>query len=612
MRTAVAALIAVAIAWRLGLEHPQWAGMTVWSASLPVRGQLLEKSGYRLVGTVVGTVFGVGLVAYSHGNAAVLVAGLVLWIGLCVGAGNAVRGFLSYGTILAGYSAAMVALLDTPHPEQVFALGFDRFLTVAVGVLVALAIGWIFADRTQESGLALRVRRITARLLAELVSSLRGGATGSGDNHRAILSELADIDDVLEPHAAGSIKARRSIRAIRLLISAEVSVILRLKNGEIQSNTRLAEALEAFGSAIDAHRSPEDLLAALHDVEAAATTQSLTDLIDAIRIYIVDLPGEEASRASPLLPVLHRDWVGASQAGIRAASAMLAVGLLWLVTGWSIGPFMMLGVSVMASVFSPADNPAYIVRFVFIGQIIGACSAIALRWLAWPHAGGELELVAMMLPFMLVGPFLQSHRSTALMGFDYNMVLLLLSHPALPLAGTFGQSLAMAAAVVTGPLIAFIAYRLVFPTDLKRRRDTLVSMMVRELETMAGTAGVARHRDVWLARLNHRVLRLVRWSDKIGSGEMAEAEGGLAVLAVGNAILHMDELLREPGLAESAQRVVIAVLRRLKSLQHAPERAGRVLEIAAARITSEPAAQPELFRVAARYLAENAEFFRLR
>ena len=41
LRTAFAACIAVFAAWALGLEHPQWAGMTVWAASQPLRGKLL-------------------------------------------------------------------------------------------------------------------------------------------------------------------------------------------------------------------------------------------------------------------------------------------------------------------------------------------------------------------------------------------------------------------------------------------------------------------------------------------------------------------------------------------------------------------------------------------
>ncbi|ATN36876.1 hypothetical protein ACO34A_24170 (plasmid) [Rhizobium sp. ACO-34A] len=43
-RTALAACLAFTIAWLLGLEHPQWAGMTVWAASQPTRGSCLKKA----------------------------------------------------------------------------------------------------------------------------------------------------------------------------------------------------------------------------------------------------------------------------------------------------------------------------------------------------------------------------------------------------------------------------------------------------------------------------------------------------------------------------------------------------------------------------------------
>ena len=58
LRTACAVCLAVAAAWLLGLQHPQWAGMTVWAASQPLRGQMLEKSLFRVTGTVVGAAVG--------------------------------------------------------------------------------------------------------------------------------------------------------------------------------------------------------------------------------------------------------------------------------------------------------------------------------------------------------------------------------------------------------------------------------------------------------------------------------------------------------------------------------------------------------------------------
>ena len=72
LRTAIAACLALAIAWQLGLEHPQWSAMTVWAASQPLRGHLLEKSAARLGGTIIGALFGMALMIVSHGQPAVL------------------------------------------------------------------------------------------------------------------------------------------------------------------------------------------------------------------------------------------------------------------------------------------------------------------------------------------------------------------------------------------------------------------------------------------------------------------------------------------------------------------------------------------------------------
>ena len=65
LRTALAACLSLIIAWALGLEHPQWAAMTVWAVSQPTRGLLLEKGAYRALGTLIGTLFGMILVALS-------------------------------------------------------------------------------------------------------------------------------------------------------------------------------------------------------------------------------------------------------------------------------------------------------------------------------------------------------------------------------------------------------------------------------------------------------------------------------------------------------------------------------------------------------------------
>ncbi|MDJ0930153.1 FUSC family protein [Breoghania sp.] len=101
----------------------------------------------------------------ADGDAWRLVAGLSVWIALCVGAGNLFRGYLSYGIILAGFSAAMVALLAQSHVYTPFALRLDRVLTVLLGVLAAAALEYLITPLVTEGSMISRVRRLGADMM---------------------------------------------------------------------------------------------------------------------------------------------------------------------------------------------------------------------------------------------------------------------------------------------------------------------------------------------------------------------------------------------------------------------------------------------------------------
>jgi uncharacterized membrane protein YccC len=94
----------------------------------------------------------------AGGQAAILVLGLALWIGLCTWAGNPLRESGACGTILTDYTAAMVGLLDTAHPDHVLALGTDRLLTVLMGVTTILAVCLLRASQNAEDEIVSRVR----------------------------------------------------------------------------------------------------------------------------------------------------------------------------------------------------------------------------------------------------------------------------------------------------------------------------------------------------------------------------------------------------------------------------------------------------------------------
>lgn len=607
LRTALACSLAIVLAWLLGLGHPQWAGMTVWAASQPTRGHLIEKSFFRMAGTIVGSVFGTLLLAVSQGEVLVLVIGLSLWCALCTGYGHLQRGFTTYGTILAGYSAAMVALLGSAQPDHLLALGTDRMLTVLTGVVVALLVGWLFTQRASEKLLMTSLRQLTARVLRHVATHLRGGSAAGTREQHALLLDIAALEESLDGHGAGSLRARRRTHAIRALLCQFVPMLMGLKDAQSGADSehvavrldQAAQALEA-GSSFDTVRgmlAPRDIDTPPHPA-LALLQEGLTALTQA----------SQAQQAA--LVVVHRDWVTARQAALRAGSLLLLVGLLWWLTGWAAIAYMMLGTSVMSTIFSTQENPARTMHAIIAGQIMGVAGALACRWLAWPLATTELELVLLIVPFSLLGAFIVAHPRTVGAGIDYNMVMLLLLQPALPLHGSFSQSLSTAAAVLCAPLLAYAAYRVVYPTDAHRRRDALVTMMVRELQAMAGTAHARDYRTTWRAQLHHRLLRLIAWDRKAGSNDARMLAVGATVQSLGTIIFQAQELLADPSSSVKLKRRLQLLLARIGRLGDAPERVVPALARTAAMLERRASSHAGRFDAAARRVHDSLVFFK--
>lgn len=582
-RTALACCLAVLLAWMSGLEHPQWAGMSVWSASQPVRGQLLEKSLFRFAGTVVGTAFGIVLVLVSGIHLSVLVAGLALWVGLCTWAGNLQRGLSSYGTVLAGYTAAMVALLDSG--SGVWMLGLDRMATVLTGVVTGTLVGYYFASAESTGDVRSRAREAVIEVLRHL-----SDARAPRGREDTLLSRLALLESGLDPHAAGSFQSRREVRATRAVLLSTVPLLLwRSENDAPLSELtcrQLAQAATALerGKYVSAATLLEQLDLKLMGAAGARLWSALYAVGSALRHW-----GQAQAVGSPTAPslLLHRDWIGAREAGVRAGGAMLLLGVLWLVTGLSTGPYMLLGLSVMISVFSTQENPVYIMRFVFAGQVLGVLAAIVCRWLLWPLASNEFQLILLLFPCLLLGPWLLSHRRTLIMAMDYSMILLLLSAPHYPLSGSFADSLLMGVSVLAAPVLAVLGYRYVYPVTVQRRQKHLLTLMAAEVQDIAGDAASLGQRQEWRGRFYHRALQLVRNAERLGRTHQV-LPALLAYQGVAQASYRCQELMRSPYSSASLRRALKLVLLRLVDIEEKPERLLRAFQRLLSRL--EPSA----------------------
>jgi uncharacterized membrane protein YccC len=110
-KTTASGLIALLVAFTFNLDQPYWALLTVFIVSQPLQsGQVLAKSSYRIIGTVIGAVVALLLVALFAQERVLFLGALALWIGLCAFGSQYTRNFAAYSFVLSGYTVAIVGI----------------------------------------------------------------------------------------------------------------------------------------------------------------------------------------------------------------------------------------------------------------------------------------------------------------------------------------------------------------------------------------------------------------------------------------------------------------------------------------------------------------------
>lgn len=578
LRTALASCLALFVGWMLGLEHPQWAAMSVWAASQPGRGMLLEKSLFRCVGTVIGTLVGITLVTLAGDNILLLALGLSVWVGLCAGAGNVLHGLFSYATLLSGFSASLVALLGTANQTNMLDLGVDRLLTVLTGVLIALLVGLLFARKNDEDALVWRVRTLTISVLQALLQQAKQQPLSPSLEH--LMLEAAQIEEALEPHSAGSLRSRRAVQSLRSIVFALISVLTWLTHQ--RGRPEQDELIKQIQCALNAHELQSPLAQVVLHLRLA--TEACDDLIlsQALNALSHALSGRKTFREHGRLDrysakgqvVLHRDWVSASQAMYRTTSLMVMLGLGWALSGSPIGAYVLLGASVMVTLFSTFENPALIMRDIFWWQVVGATANLICQLWIWPMTTSEWQMLLVMVPFILIGVLPFAHRRLSSGSMDYFMIFLLMSHPHQPYTANATQAIMMSLAVIAGPMLALLAFKLIFPTNLQRRQQLLMESMWHALPSLIQHATPL---SFWEARMKHRVLKLIAMTRKNGLNWAEHSEAGLALLLLGQCIHHWQQVANDSTSEYHRQRHRIWLKRMQRALNQSPQAAIELL-----------------------------------
>ena len=437
LKTCLAALLSLFIAFRWNLPQPYWALLTVLIVAQPYTGMVRSKALYRFVGTFIGASMAVFLVPRLVNMPQFLTLALAGWIALCLYLSLIDGTPRSYAFILAGYTAALIGFPSVTSPQNIFPVAVARVEEVCLGILSTFVINEMFFPRSAVPLYDARIRRWLEQFqgaASQILNTPPGTGILENIRHRLSidlaaldpLSVFAAYDTARADHIQGMNRLRERIRELLPLLTEIVRHLEVLDRDHPESLQSLRPLLEDTRNWMEqsALHSPlplPDVLNrdAIHSLELPDPKTRLTQsLITCLRSLCRrweechelrrDLRGNAVipgfSTALPP-PSTHRDHLLAGLSAVAVFITVILVADFWIFTEWPDGAVATMMAAVVGSFFAAMDDPVpAIVRFLSFlsaGSVLGILTLFILLPMAHNFLDLSLVLSLVLIPATL-------------------------------------------------------------------------------------------------------------------------------------------------------------------------------------------------------------------
>lgn len=631
----LAALLTLWLAMRLELPQPSTATITVFIVMQPQSGQVFAKSFYRIIGSLIGLSVMVALIAIFAQERVLFLLVSALWIGLCTVGAARYRDFRSYACVLAGYTATLIGLPATLHPEAAFMSAIWRMLEISLGILCSTVVSATLFPQTSSTAMRSALYRRFGAFAGFVLDNLGGGerakfeAANVAFASQAVgLEALRSVTRFEDPHMrlrSGRLsRLNNEFMVLNTRYHALHQLLSRLRAQEAEAVLRalqpcldeLAQVLAPWRGQSVTERDAERLAAQLESHRSrmmqcirAGRAQLSAGQDDAAALLDYNTAGELLYRLADDLynyALTHaslaahkherENWkhgfspkanlVASLVAGGRTALMVLVFGLFWIETAWPSGSTFVLNAAAVAALVSAAPDPAKMAMQMAVGTFFAALLGFSETFFVFPHLDGFALLACALVPVFAAGAFLSIRPGYAGYGLG---LLVFFSFGAIPanltvydpgrmlneyIALVLSQSLAaLVAAVIMPPTSAWLWRRL--ENDLRLRVVEAISGKLEGLVSSfeSGTRDLLNQAYGVAARSPQMQRRLLRWT--------------FVVLEIGHSIIELraeqEALPDEPCYAQSSpwRQAIRAMGRALIRLFVRPSEANRERALAA-------------------------------
>jgi uncharacterized membrane protein YccC len=581
-----ACFLALGIAMKLDLPQPRTAMTTVFIVMQPQSGAVFAKSFYRICGTLVGLVVMLGLFAQQP---ELFIVSTAIWVGICTAGAARNRNFRSYGFVLAGYTAALIGIPASQHPDGAFLSALTRVAEVVIGIVCAGAVsGLVFP---QFAGLQMR-STVRARFSA-FVEYVSASLAGRNDRAKIEATNARFVADIVGFEAARSVAVfegpdsrMRGGRLARLnsefmTASTRFHALHQLMNRLRATGTHGASiaiaALEPYFKEIAPllAKSGEPVLSAADAAHAAAQLDAYkTALPKSVRAtrtelethpdaplldfdtgaellyrFIDDLHAYAATYASLSVDTHARErWIeryepktnaiAAGVAGLRATLVMIALGAFWIATAWPSGVTLTLNAAAVCALASSSPNPKRTAFQMAGGTLLATLMGMIVVFGVYPHIDGFAMLCAALAPFLLLGVFMTTRPALAGYGVGYSIFFCFLAGPDNVMHYDPTAFMNDAMALVLSMLVSSIAFAVLLPPSTPWLRNRLLVDLRRQV-VLAGNAGLRRVRSRFESGARDLMFQINALSQEEPELKRDTLRWLFSVLEVGNAVIDL-------------------------------------------------------------------------
>jgi uncharacterized membrane protein YccC len=412
LKTYVAGLLALYVAFWLGLDEPRWALLTVYIVSQPESGLVLAKSFYRALGTAAGILISTLLVFTFAQYGELFLPSLALWTGICNFAARAVRNFTSYGFLLAGYTTAIVGIPAALNPNQAYATVVARGTEVIIGIAFAALASQLLFPQELIQRLVAVTRQVIVRV-RQFGSAAINPATDKTafDAQRIqLIQDLASIEPMRASAYFESAQARRLTEPVRQVAQAALTICA------IAEDVAGRVASAPHCSIVSPWTAPT-LLLKTNDTPAedAAATSTLMSISDQRDIFDAEarltaaegrLEGK-SDRTYPTGPLeTWSDPIPAILTGVRTAFAVVVTWATWFVTAWPSGPTAIVVAVVVCSLIASIEQPVKISFALAAAILVATVPVFVTVFYLMPLASDFVSMAFAIAPLLLVCGFI--------------------------------------------------------------------------------------------------------------------------------------------------------------------------------------------------------------